>query len=93
MSDTKTNGTALPVGCAKDFAIAHGLSRVVIIGVSDDGITTQTLSWGKTRHDCGMAAMEVQQLRAVIKAQPVALADAVACAARVRPVNVEGFGT
>lgn len=81
----------LPIKAASDLGKKYNLARVLIIATSANNDTTFTVSWGKTKEDCGFAAMDIQKLRAVIKEQPTSLADAVEVAKRIRPNNVEGI--
>jgi len=82
----------LPIKAARDLGKKYDLDRVLIIATSTKHDRTYTVSWGKTKEDCGFAAMDIQKLRAVIKEQPTSLADAVEVAKRVRPTDVEGIG-
>lgn len=79
----------LPVKAAQDVGRKYGLSRVLLIATSDDHEMTYTVSWGKTKQDCGFAAMDIQKLRAVLEAQPTSLEDALEAAERVRPSDVD----
>jgi hypothetical protein len=81
----------LPIKAAKDLGQKFGLSRVLVIAVDEKEDLTHTVSWGDTKQNCGLAAMDIQKLRAVLEAQPTSLAEAVATAKRVRPKDVEGF--
>ena len=81
----------LPIKAAKDLGGKYGLDRVLIIAVDYKADLTHTVSWGKTKKDCGFAAMDIQKLRAVIEAQPTSLADALEVASKIRPSDVEGF--
>lgn len=80
----------LPIKAAKDLSKEYGLDRVLIIAVSHEHDKTYTVSYGKTKQDCGHAAMDIQKLRAVLKAQPTSLEDAVEAAKLVRPSDIEG---
>lgn len=80
----------LPIKAASDLGKKYDLDRVLIIASSTKHDRTYTVSWGKTKEDCGFAAMDIQKLRAVIEVQPTSLADAVEVAKRIRPQNVEG---
>lgn len=91
MSDTLIMEN-LPIKAARDLGKKYDLDRVLIIATSTKHDRTYTVSWGKTKEDCGFAAMDIQKLRAVIKEQPTSLADAVEVAKRVRPTDVEGIG-
>lgn len=81
----------LPIKAASDLGKKYDLDRVLIIASSTKHDRTYTVSWGKTKEDCGFAAMDIQKLRAVIEAQPTSLADAVEVAKRIRPSNVRGI--
>lgn len=80
----------LPIKAAEDLGKKYGLSRVLIIAVDPKDDLTHTVSWGDTKENCGFAAMDIQKLRAVLKAQPTSLEDAVEAAKRVRPKDIEG---
>lgn len=79
----------LPINAAKDVGKKYGLSRVLLIAVDENDNLTHTVSWGDTKQNCGLAAMDIQKLRAVLDAQPTSLADAVEVAKKVRPADVE----
>ena len=81
----------LPVSAVKAFGETHGFSRVLIIAVDDQNDTTHTASWGNTKKLCGHAAMDIQKLHAVLKAQPTSLKDAIATAELVKPTDIEGY--
>lgn len=81
----------LPIKAAKDLGKKYDLDRVLIIATSTKHDRTYTVSWGKTKEDCGFAAMDIQKLRAVIKEQPTSLYEAKQVAARIRPDDVEGI--
>lgn len=81
----------LPIEAAIDVGKKYNLDRVLLIGVSHEPCLTHTVSWGKTKEDCGHAAMDIQKLRAVIDAQPTSLYEAKEVAKRIHPRNVEGI--
>ena len=81
----------LPIKAAKDVGEKYGLSRVLIIAVDEERNLTHTVSWGKTKEDCGLAAMDIQKLRAVLDAQPTSLQEALEAAKLVRPKDIEGL--
>lgn len=81
----------IPISAAKEFAEKWGLNQVLIIAKSKNPNIDHTLSYGKTPEDSGMAAMAIQQLRAVIKAQSTSLKEALEVANKIRSDDVQGF--
>lgn len=78
----------LPVKAAKDLAKEYGLDQVILIARTHDDEAVHFVTYGKTKNDCGMAAVDGRKLRAVIEAAPTSFADAVEAAKRVRPEDV-----
>jgi len=66
----------LPIAAARDVAQRYGLSRVLLIAVSDDCEVTYTVSYGKTKAGCRLAASDMDKLRAVLEAQPTSFEEA-----------------
>lgn len=81
----------LPIAAARDVGKKYGLDRVLLIAVDHESNLTYTVSWGKTKQDCGLAAMDIQKLRAVLDARPTSLEDAIGVAEKIRSSDVEGF--
>jgi hypothetical protein len=81
----------LPIEAASDVGKKYELDRVLLIATSRNSDRTYTVSWGKTKEDCGHAAMDIQKLRAVLEAQPTSYEEAIQVVKRVRPDDVEGM--
>jgi len=83
----------IPIEAAAALGKKYNLDRVLLISTSRDNDKTYTVSWGKTKEDCGFAAMDIQKLRAVIEGQPTSYEQAIQIAKKIRPDDVEGIRT
>lgn len=81
----------LPIEALKKLGEEFKLDRVLLIATSRKSDRTYTVSWGRTKEDCGFAAMDIQKLRAVLEAQPTSLYEATQVAKKVRPEDVTGY--
>jgi len=73
----------LTVKAASTILYEYHLDQVIILGRKDGRI--ETVTYGISAEDAGMAAIDAEKLRQVIAAAPTSIAEAVAAASLVRP--------
>lgn len=78
----------IPIEAAAKLGREFKLDRVLLIATSRESDKTYTVSWGKTKEDCGFAAMDIQKLRAVLEAQPTSYEQAIEVVKKVQPRDV-----
>ena len=78
----------LPIQAAKDVMEKYNLEQVILIARESNGEdardTVHVVTYGKTKQDCDMAAVDGEKLRRVIEGSPTSLKDAVKLAETVK---------
>ncbi len=75
----------LPIKVAKDIAKKYDLDQVILIARNHNANIVKYITYGKTKADCGTAAVDGSKLRAVVEGSPTNLADALKIANKIRP--------
>ncbi|MCP4700968.1 MAG: hypothetical protein GY862_29555 [Gammaproteobacteria bacterium] len=78
----------LSIKAAKDIADKYDLDQVILIVRDHKKNMVGYVTYGKTKADCGFAAMDGRKLRAVVENSPTSLADAIEIANKIRPSDV-----
>jgi len=86
----------LPLEAARDVLEKYDLDQVILIardhGGQSFGPIVHSVTYGKTKQDCDMAAVDGEKLRRVIEGRPTSLEDALEMADSVRASIGEKYG-
>ena len=75
---------ALPLNAAMDVMTNYNLDQVIILARDHGGPTTHIVTYGKTKQDKDMAAVDGEKVRRMLDGSPTSLEDAIALADSVR---------
>jgi len=73
----------LPIKVAKDVANKYGLDQVILLCRDHKTNLVHRVTYGKTKKDCDMAALDGKKIGAMLEAVPTSLEDAIKAARQV----------